>query len=262
MKMYEVGGCVRDEILGVTSKDIDFSVVLDESDVPPGALTATTPDPFRIMVLNLQGMGFKVFLETPEHLTVRAQFPNLVVENGKVRESRDPRRRLTADFVLARKEGTYSDGRRPDSVEPGTLEDDLRRRDFTMNAIAKDAEGNLIDPFDGVQDINDRVIRAVGNAFDRLNEDALRAVRAIRFSVTKGFRIDKELEFAMRTAAVLDAIADKISDERIEAELSKMFRFDTMESLLTLQKYPALTAAMFSGRVSLDATLKQKGRGK
>jgi tRNA nucleotidyltransferase/poly(A) polymerase len=257
MQMFEVGGCVRDELLGLRSKDIDFSVVLDETDIPNESLTVFT-DPFEVMVMNLEAMGFNIFLKTPEHLTVRAQFPkNMLIGEDLVKH-----RGLTADFVLARKEGEYSDGRRPDHVEPGTLADDLARRDFTMNAIAKDAEGNLIDPHNGVQDINDRVIRAVGNPLDRLNEDALRAVRALRFSVTLGFRIDKELEFAMETRSVLDKIENNISDERIQVELSKMLRQDTVNSLFAMTRFPALTLAMFAGRVSLDSTLKTKGRGK
>lgn len=258
MEAFEVGGCVRDEILGVKSKDIDFVVVMEEGDFVHKSLSVTEQNPFVVMRDELKRRGFKIFLETPQYFTIRAQFP----KSKSLAAIRHPREGLTADFVLARKEGEYTDGRRPDKVEIGDLMDDLRRRDFTMNAIAKDSDGNLIDLFGGVQDINDRVIRAVGNAFDRLNEDALRAVRALRFSVTKDFRIDKELEFAMQTFVVLNAIETKISDERIKDELSKMFRFDTMKSMLALQKYPALTAAMFSGRVSLDATLKQKGRGK
>jgi len=266
MEAFEVGGCVRDEILGVKSKDIDFSVVLEDSDMPAPGTTVTEPDPFVIMRNNLVKDGFKIFVETPEHFTIRAQFPASYEFKGfdpsSNRMVSEPRKGLTADFVLARIEGPYSDGRRPDWVKPGELLDDLRRRDFTMNAIAKDARGTLIDPFDGVQDINDRVIRAVGSAHDRLVEDALRAVRALRFSVTKGFRIDKELEFAMQTQSVLDALVNKISDERISDELSKMFKFDTVESLLALQRFPALTRAMFSGRVSLDSTMKQRGRGR
>jgi len=253
MDMFEVGGCVRDEILGIKSKDIDFSVVLSDDDVRLSAV-----QPYDIMVARLMQMGVKIIRDKAnvpigaEFLTVRGIAP----KDFPVHQNR------ALDFVLARKESDYTDGRRPDVVEVGDLMDDLRRRDFTMNAIAKDTEGNLIDPFNGVQDINERVIRAVGTAFDRLNEDALRAVRALRFSVTKGFRIDKELEFAMETAAVLDSIENKISDERIADELSKMFRFDTVASLIALGKFPALTRAMFSGRVSLDATMKQKGRGR
>lgn len=255
MKFFEVGGCVRDELLGVPSKDIDFTVVMDESEK---AICDATDgvDPFTYMVAKLVGMEFEIFLETPEFLTVRARFPK---NNNKWGDST---RGLTADFVLARKESDYTDGRRPDTVVPGTLEDDLARRDFTMNAIAKAPDGSLIDPFNGQKDILVRKIRAVGDPFERLTEDALRAVRALRFSVTKGFTIDANLAFAMQTAAVLNAIVDKISDERIQVELSKMFRFDTVDSINMLSRFPALTAAMFAGSVSLDSTMKTKGRGK
>jgi tRNA nucleotidyltransferase/poly(A) polymerase len=261
MDMYEVGGCVRDEILGKDSKDIDFSVVLEEGDLAPRRTkkgTFVTDPPFVIMRDELRRRGFKIFLETPQHLTIRAQFPKMAALPLVGRE----RQNLTADFVLARKEGDYSDGRRPDSVEPGTLWDDLARRDFTMNAIAKDADGNLIDPFNGVRDIEARIIRAVGSAHDRLMEDALRAVRALRFSVTKGFHIERNLRWEMQNAGVLDRIVNNISDERIEQELSKMFRFDTLASLSALGDFPALTRAMFAGKVSLDSTLKTKGRGR
>lgn len=252
MEMFMVGGAVRDEILGVKSKDIDFSVVLSPDEIPTPSLSAFTPDPFKVMVLNLQGEGFEIFVETPEHLTARGRFP----KNHWIYPN------MAADFVLARKEGSYSDGRRPDFVEVGTLEDDLRRRDFTMNAIAKAANGAFIDPFNGRQDIAERVIRAVGSAYDRFTEDALRAVRALRFSVTKGFRIDPEVRFAMETAAVLDSIVNNISDERINDELSKMFRFDTVASLRACNDFPSLTDAMFAGSVSLDSTMKTKGRGR
>jgi tRNA nucleotidyltransferase/poly(A) polymerase len=95
----------------------------------------------------------------------------------------------------------------------------------------------------------------------RLREDALRAVRALRFSVTKGFEIDPHLKFALEAVSVLAAIEEKISDERIQVELSKMFRFDTVASLFILNEFPHLTRAMFAGSVSLDATMKTKGRG-
>jgi len=259
MKIYQVGGAVRDEILGKPSKDIDFVCVLEDELMDIGHIISSYGDPFTVMVNELRGLGFKIFLKSPEYLTVRAQFPDKpVIVPGITFNFHSPR--LTADFVLARKESGYTDGRRPDTVEVGTLEDDLARRDFTMNAIAKDAEGNLIDPHNGVQDINDRVIRAVGNAWDRLNEDALRAVRALRFSVTTGFRIDHELRFAMQSAAVLDKIRNNISDERIREELTKMFKHDTLSALAALHAYPALTGAMFDGRVSLEPTMKQRAR--
>lgn len=260
MKMFMVGGACRDEIMGRASSDIDFTVVLEPDEVPaPG--TAINFDPYEFMNDELERQGFKIFLRTPEFLTTRAQFPRELTEDNFTLPASVFQRRngLTADFVLARKESGYSDGRRPDKVEPGNLLADLSRRDFGMNAIAKSDTGEFIDPFHGVQDINDRVIRAVGNAFDRLTEDALRAVRALRFSVTLGFRIDHELKFAMESLAVLDAIKAKIADERIKDELNKMFRAGTLESLNALSAFPALTAAMFDGRVNLEATMKQKG---
>lgn len=262
MEMFTVGGWVRDQILGVPSKDIDFTVVLDNGDLfKIEKAFYGRPTSFDYMVSELKSMGFKIFLETPEYLTVRAQFPKFPEKKFTTPFVVEANRGKTADFVLARKESNYTDGRRPDEVVPGTLEDDLARRDFTMNAIAKDADGSLIDPFNGVEDIYARVIRAVGDPFERLSEDALRAVRAVRFSVTKDFDIDMDLRFAMQTEAVLNAIVNKISDERIKDELCKMFRFDTVASLRALQQFPLLTNAMFAGSVSLDATMKQRGRG-
>ncbi len=263
MRFYTVGGCVRDEIMGRASSDIDFAVVLEDNEIPaPG--TSVDFDPFVFMRNQLVSQGFTIFVETPEFLTIRAQFPegdggfDVNKTGGKIKAGR---KRLTADFVLARKESNYTDGRRPDSVEPGTLAHDLARRDFTMNAIAKSETGEFIDPYNGRQAIAEGVIEAVGDPWDRLTEDALRAVRALRFSVTLGFRIEHSLAFVMESAAVQDAIKYKISDERIKDELSKMFRYDTLASLSVLSRFPVLTAAMFSGNVSLDSTMKQKGRG-
>ncbi len=244
MKMFQVGGFVRDELLGVKSKDIDFSVVLDTDEHQ----RFNHVDPFKYMVRVLENEGFEIFLEKPEFLTVTARFPKSA---GKA---------VTADFVLARKESGYTDGRRPDKVEPGTLLDDLSRRDFRMNAIAKDSDGTLIDPFNGVGDIEARIIRAVGDPMERLTEDALRAVRALRFSVTKGFIIDVQLTNALHSTDVA-IMLERISDERIQQELSKMFRYNTTASIRLLNAFPKLTSAIFSGSVSLDATMKTKGRG-
>lgn len=260
MQMFEVGGCIRDALLGVPSKDIDFTVVLDTERFYPDGLNYRGNTPFEVMTLNLRRMGFKIFLETPEYLTVRAQFPTSL--DGELEFFGADMARLTADFVLARKESTYTDGRRPDVVKVGTLEDDLARRDFTMNAIARDADGNLTDPHNGVQDIERKIIRAVGDPFERLTEDALRAVRALRFAVTKGFDIEFHLDRVLRTREIAELIETKISDERIQIELSKMFRYDSFASVDILAQYRALTRAIFAGNVSLDATLKTKGRGK
>lgn len=261
MKFFEVGGCVRDEIMGVKSNDIDFTVVLEDFDFPATGTTVVQMTPFEVMEARLTAMGLKIFVSTPEHLTSRAQFPKgqrVVFGEAGPLLGQGFRAGQTFDFVLARREGTYSDGRRPDSVEPGTLEDDLRRRDFTINAIAKAEDGSLIDPFFGQQDIADGVIRAVGKAHDRLSEDALRAVRALRFAVTKGFRIDADLRFAMESVDILDKVKTTISDDRKRAEVDKMFAHDTIASLGIMSDFPSLTAAIFSGSVSLTATMKQR----
>lgn len=259
MEFFEVGGCVRDEIMGVKSKDIDFTVVLNSGDFPDPSLSVESVDPFTVMERELVRRGFKIFVRTPEFLTIRAKFPKPTA--GMPTTIKPEWQGLDADFVLARKEGAYSDGRRPDEVTPGTLEDDLARRDFTMNAIAKDWEGNLIDPFGGQRDISIGIISAVGEADDRLREDALRAVRALRFMVTKNMTVDPGLRWAMQTQAVLDnIIGEPVKDERIAIEVQKMFRHDTLKSLRLMGEFPRLTEAIFSGKVFLDASMKTKVR--
>lgn len=267
MELYEVGGCVRDEILGVSSKDIDFTVVLDDGDIVPYRTkkgTLVTPEPYDAMEGILRDKGFTIYpvKGAKENFTIRGRFPDYRRAHAAVIGNREYSRR-DADFVLARIEGPYSDGRRPDWVKPGTLEDDLRRRDFTMNAIAKAPDGSYIDPHNGQADIAARVIRAVGDPMERLVEDALRAVRAVRFAQTKGFSIEKSLAEAMESDEVLDLVVNKISDERIEQEVSKMFRYNTLSAgHILFGHYMLLTEAIFAGRVSLDSTLKTKGRGK
>ena len=239
MEIYEVGGCVRDRLLGLQSKDIDYTVVLSPEEVG-------TQDPYYVMCNLLEEMGLNPFLHSPEYFTVRGKF-----EDSNV----------TADYVLARKDGPYTDGRRPDYVELGTLYDDLERRDFTMNAIAVDSLGNLIDPHQGVRDIELGLICTVGDPVTKIEDDALRAVRALRFSVTKYF----DIEFKLHTFLKSDyaaSLVETVSDDRISQELSKMFRFSTVDSLHVLGMYPKLTKVLFSGNVSLDSTLKTKGRGK
>lgn len=254
MEFFEVGGCVRDEIMGVKSKDIDFTVVLNDGDFPEHGTTVFEPDPFQIMEAELRRRGFRIWQSNPKFLTIRAKFPN----PSSLVAIKSEWAGLDADFVLARKERDYVDGRRPEKVEPGTLLDDLERRDFTMNAIAKDAEGNYIDPFDGQRDIAMGIISAVGDASERLREDALRAVRALRFMVTKNMTVDSGLRWAMQTEAVLSSIRDNIADERIKDELAKMLAVDTLKSIRLFDEFPHLTEAMFAGSVSLTSTMKQR----
>lgn len=236
MEMYLVGGIVRDMLLGLKPKDHDFVIVL-----PPD-----TPMPFDYMRQMLSDRGVEIFVETPEFLTIRGRF------------SKDDKEfpGIAADFVLARKDSTGSDGRRPNFVEPGTLLNDLARRDFTVNAMAMEKDGTLIDYYGGQEDLENRILRFVGDPMTRIREDALRVMRALRFSVTKGFMMCPETIVAICRPEVPDLLA-KISEERRADELSKMFRFNTEKSLDALAGIPKdLRSAIFAGRVRLDSTLK------
>ena len=209
-KTYLVGGAVRDEVLGIPCKDLDY-VVLAPS--------------FDAMKQDLLAQGCKIFVEKPEFLTIRAKHPTL----GCV------------DFACARKDGNYTDGRRPDSAAiAGTLEEDLARRDFTCNAMAKSLEhGRILDPFGGLRDLENCVLRAVGSARARLDEDKLRAFRALRFAVTKNLHIDHEIENAIGT--LTNSSFDAVSTERIREELLKMFRVDAERSFMLLNNdFPVL----------------------
>ncbi len=246
-KLYEVGGCVRDKLMGVKTKDIDFAVEFVDDGLADGEVA------FGAMSLWLDLRGFEVFVVSPEYFTIRAHFP---------RHTMNPRwqpyRNLTADFVLCRIEGPYSDGRHPDWVHSGTIADDLRRRDFTVNAMARELNTEtLIDPHGGRQDLELRILRCVGTPWERLSEDALRALRAIRFAVTKDFRIDHELWEAL-CSAWLPNLLDKVSTERKREELLKAMHHDTLRTLSLLSNLPkTLTASIFSNGLWLRPTLEK-----
>jgi tRNA nucleotidyltransferase (CCA-adding enzyme) len=236
----EVGGAVRDKFLGVDSKDVDFVAV-------PTQQFDTADDAFNALVAHLKETGFKVFLETPQFFTVRAQVP----EDNPLKE-----RTNVADFVLARKDGPSSDGRRPDFVLPGTLMDDLTRRDFTVNAMAM-MNDELIDPFGGREDLDNNLLRFVGNPNDRIVEDGLRVMRALRFHITKGFDVDADTWDAVNSEFAAEMLM-KVSTERIREELEKMFLFNTVQSMETLSDVRrSLKRAIFRDGLRLMPTLKQ-----
>jgi tRNA nucleotidyltransferase/poly(A) polymerase len=241
-QFFEVGGCVRDELLGRTSKDVDFSVVAQE-----GAFVDATIA-FDNLLMFMTARGFSIFEARQEFLTIRAKVPQ-----GHPLQQRT----LVADFVLARKDGPSSDGRRPDWVIPGTLDDDLARRDFTVNAIARAVDGTLIDPFNGQDDIKIGALRFVGDAEQRISEDGLRVMRALRFVVTKGFVFAPGVFDVLITGFAAEMLG-KVSVERIREELIKMFKFDTLASLQLLGNLPVHTRqAIFRDGLRLDATMAQ-----
>ena len=178
-----------------------------------------------------------IYLEKPEFLTIRGEL------NG-----------VDADFVPCRKDGHYSDGRRPDSVSPGTILDDLARRDFTVNAIAVDANGNYIDPFSGRDDIKRALLRCVGDPRDRFREDSLRLLRAIRFSLTKGLYVHDSIRDCLRDKEML-ALLRNVSVERVREELLKCFEFSTSCTLDVLSDLPDLKDVVFSMPIKLKPTI-------
>ena len=226
IKLYEVGGCIRDQILGEKSKDIDYSV------------EAVSYEAMRDYIAS-RGI---IYLETPDKFTIRGNLPGIGA----------------ADFVLCRKEGPYSDRRRPDWVKIGTLMDDLARRDFTMNAIAKGEDGVLIDPFDGQVHIRAKLITCVGRAEDRLMEDSLRMLRAIRFHITKKFTIHPDIEACLASEQYLKWLGE-MAIERVREELIKMFECDTRRTLHCLtQVYPGVGATIFDNkRLWLKPSLRE-----
>lgn len=127
------------------------------------------------------------------------------------------------EITTFRTESKYSDGRHPDSIEFGTsLSEDILRRDFTMNAIALDLlDEVLIDEHNGISDIQNKIIRTIGNPVDRFSEDGLRPIRAIRFHSTLGFTIDEQTYSAIQKTR---EITSKISRERFHDELMKILK--------------------------------------
>lgn len=184
---YVVGGCVRDSLLGKEPNDWDIC-------------TSATPQ------------------EVKEHLnrcSVRTIDTGL--KHGTV--TADMERAGKYEITTFRIDGDYSDNRRPDSVTfTESIYQDLSRRDFTINAMAYNGAG-LIDPFHGVDDLKNGIIRCVGNPNDRFSEDALRILRALRFASVYGFSIEKNTAQAIHDNAWR---LTNIAAERIHSELCKL----------------------------------------
>ena len=241
-QIFEVGGCVRDEIIGVHTNDIDFTFVLENTD-------QTVDEGWDEMLSHLKTEGFKIFLETKDCFTVRAKFPKGHVNEG-----------LVADFVMARKEVGYIDGTRQPILELGTLEDDLTRRDFTLNALAKDLDGNIIDLFDGQTHLSQKVLITPLEPIKTFMDDPLRMIRALRFSITKGFDIHPTVWNAIFTPGLIDKLSEVVSQERIQSEVMKMMKHDTVKTLRLLsvidKKDSRLIEIMFKDKMWLMPTTK------
>ena len=242
-KMYEVGGCVRDEILGLKPKDVDYVVVPSES------LLEKYKDAYEMFVVlesYLTNEKFEIFLSTPSCFTIRAKFPKSHKYQG------------VADFVLARKEVGYVPDTRQPIVVPGTLYDDLERRDFTLNALAKDEDGNIIDYFDGMWALENEMLITPLEARVTMMDDPLRLLRAMRFSITKGFTISPRIWETLLMDGVIEKLEKVVSQERIRDEVYKMMKHDTLKTLDLFEKIkytnPKLLEIIFSRGLWLKPT--------
>lgn len=180
---YAVGGCIRDRVLGRTPNDWDIT-------------TSARPE------------------ET------KALFPRTIdtgIKHGTVTVMLD---KEGFEVTTYRIDGVYEDGRHPKEVTfTACLEEDLKRRDFTINAMAYNDQAGLVDVFGGIEDIKAGMIRCVGDAKERFTEDALRMLRAVRFSAQLGYQIEEGTKEAIRQMA---PSLKRISAERIQVELVKL----------------------------------------
>jgi poly(A) polymerase/tRNA nucleotidyltransferase (CCA-adding enzyme) len=188
---YICGGCVRDFILDREPQDWDVT-----TNAKPEEIQKVFPDSFY----------------ENNFLTVTART-----------KSKDPKL-AEIEITTYRFEAKYSDKRHPDEVKYAKkLEDDLSRRDFTINAMAMDENKKVIDLFNGEKDLKDKIIRTVGNAEERFNEDALRMLRAVRFATTLGFKIEEKTKEAIKKNCIW---LEAISQERIRDEFVKIIIAD------------------------------------
>lgn len=229
-KIFKVGGCVRDGLLGIKTKDIDFTFVLDD-------LNKTVEEGFKEMEQWMIDQGFTIFLSVPEMFTIRAKFP-----------SDHKFAKLDADFVMARKEVGYVEGTRRPILELGTLEDDLVRRDFTVNAMAEDEDGNLIDLFNGLGHLKFKILITPLDTNVTMNDDPLRLIRALRFSITKDFIISNDIWNELNNFDY-DEKMSVVSSERIREELLKCFKHDTIKTLKKLEEFKYLRDYIFKNNL-------------
>ena len=202
---YIVGGCVRDSVLGKEP---------DDWDITTNALPLQVKDLFRRTV----DTGL-------QHGTITVMRGNTGYE-----------------VTTYRTDGVYSDGRHPDKVTfVPSLEEDLKRRDFTINAMAYNSRSGLIDLFGGMQDLKDGIIRCVGKAEERFSEDALRMLRAVRFAAKLGYVLDTDVYDSIRKRAETLSV---VSAERITTELIKLLTSDHPE-MIRLAYETGLTAVFF-----------------
>ena len=206
---YVVGGCVRDSLMGKAPKDWDITT---------SALPEQVIEVFDDCTIVPTGI---------QHGTVTVVLQNDGEPDGAF------------EVTTFRKDGQYDDSRHPNNVEfVSDIQEDLSRRDFTINAMAYNYTSGLIDPFGGENDLEKGIIRCVGNPVDRFNEDALRRLRALRFALTYSFAIEEETYKALN-AKLIKAVSC-VSVERIRSEFSRMLKDTYFSSISDIIHYNRL----------------------
>ena len=214
---FAVGGCVRDALMGRTPNDWDIT-------------TSATPLEVKSLFRRTIDTGIK-------HGTVTI----MIGRDGY-------------EVTTYRIDGDYIDGRHPDSVIfTRNLIEDLKRRDFTINAMAYNDRAGIVDAFEGVNDLENKIIKCVREAKERFTEDALRILRALRFSAQLGFSIDKH------TSAAVEELGKNltlISKERIQTELDKLITSPHPDRITLVQLY-GLNTYIFEGATSINTNNSQ-----
>jgi poly(A) polymerase len=206
---YMAGGCVRDILLGLEPNDYDVT-------------SSATPEEVR-----------SIF---PKTVAVGESFGVIKVICGDNRE---------LDVATFRTDGQYSDNRRPDVVQYSrSAEEDVKRRDFTINAMLMDIDGKVIDYVGGQEDLKNKILRTVGSPFARFAEDSLRMMRAIRFSVRFGLKIDPETKSAIKSSA---SGIKTVSKERFTDEIIKSFAYGDCDRTFFLLKSLGIWHHWFDG---------------
>lgn len=212
---YAVGGCVRDAVLGRVPADWDIT-------------TSAMPEQVKALFSHTIDTG---------------------IQHGTVTVMKD---HVGYEVTTYRIDGEYEDARHPKEVSfTSSLVEDLKRRDFTINAMAYNDRSGLVDAFEGMKDLEEGIIRCVGDPKDRFDEDALRMLRAVRFSAQLGFVIEEKTKEAIK--ALADHL-EKISAERIQVELVKLLTSDHPEYLRTAYE-TGMTAVILP---EFDAIMKQQ----
>ena len=239
---YIVGGCVRDSLLGKVPNDWDITTSATpyevkkifrktiDTGIQHGTVTVMVDKKYIAnyeSVSDTEQMSERVSVGDTEHMSGRASVGDTEQSSGhapnqatKPAEKKINHYDYAFEVTTYRVDGEYEDHRRPTEVTfTACLEEDLKRRDFTINAMAYNHEKGVVDIFGGQQDLVDGIIRAVGVAEERFTEDALRILRAVRFAAQLGFDIEEETKKAMTKLA--DSLRF-ISAERIQVELTKL----------------------------------------